>query len=344
MSDARTLPSTLEGWQLADGVAYIEDVQRSDGLVRWYPDGPADPWDHVESAMALTVGGRLDAAERAYRWLADNQLPDGSWWALYDGNEPGRSRKETHHTAYPAVGVHHHYRVTGDESFVRAMWPTVEAALEFALEFQTEAGEVLWATTGEERYQDALVAGCSSVYKSLAAGAALADVVDEPRPEWRRARARLGEAIRNRPDRFDRTWADKSRFAMYWFYPVLAGVVRDETAADRIDGVMDRFVEPGLGCRCVLDEPWVTVAETSELVMALVAINRRDRAMDVFDWLYRWMDDDGAYWTGYQFENETVWPEEKPTWTAAAAVLAADALGHLTPANDQFVDHAPEDG
>lgn len=343
MSDARTLPSTLEGWQLTDAVAYIESVQQPHGLVQWYPDGPADPWDHVESAMALTIGGRYRAAERAYRWLAESQLPDGSWWAMYNGDAPGESRKETHHTAYVAVGVHHHYRVTGDEAFVRELWPTVEAAIEFALSHQTETGEVQWATAADGTpYDDALVSGCSSIYKSLEAGAALGEVVDEPRPEWLAARARLGEAIRSRPGRFDRTWDDKSRFAMYWFYPVLCGVVRGATARDRLDGVIDRFVEAGLGCRCVVDEPWVTVAETSELVMALTATDRRREGRETFDWLYRWMADDGAYWTGYQFEDGEIWPQKKPTWTAGAAVLAADALGHLTPAHGYFSSHRAE--
>ena len=40
----------------------------------------------------------------------------------------------------------------------------------------------------------------------------------------------------------------------------------------RIDARWDEFVVPGLGIRCVDHRPWVTGAETCELVMALDAI------------------------------------------------------------------------
>ena len=39
------------------------------------------------------------------------------------------------------------------------------------------------------------------------------------------------------------------------------------------------FVEEGLGCRCVQEEPWVTVAESCELVMALLAAGDHARAV-----------------------------------------------------------------
>ncbi|MFB6172510.1 MAG: prenyltransferase [Haloarculaceae archaeon] len=343
MSDVRAPCSTLD--DLAGAVAYIERVQRESGLIPWEVDGPADPWDHVESAMALSAAGRREAAEAAYRWLADAQLDDGSWWAMYDATGAvSESQKETHRAAYAAVGVDHHYRVTGDESFVRDLWPTVEAAVEFALSHQAPTGEVYWAAHPDgSPHRDALVSSCSSIYKSLAAAVRLARVLDLDRERWLDARARVGEAVRSRPGRFDRTWEDKSRYSMHWFYPVLCGVVRGRTARDRLNARSDQFLVDGLGCRCVADEPWVTVAETAELVLALAAVGRRERAAEIFAWLDRWVDEDtGTYWTGYQFEDGEIWPEQRPTWTAGAAVLAADALGRLSPAHDYFTGPAPE--
>lgn len=339
--DSIDTAKTVGGWNLDPTVRYIASVQRSDGLVPWYESGPADPWDHVESAMGLTIGGRYDAAEAAYAWLARNQLEDGSWWAMYEGSTPANeAQKETHRTAYVAVGAWHHYLATGDRAFLERLWPTVEQALEFALDLQSPAGEIYWATDGGgEPYRDALVSGCSSIYKSLECGAAIATTLGRPRPDWLDARARLGEAIRSRSDRFDRTWESKDGFSMDWFYPVLCGVVTGSAARDRLRMDADRFVEPGIGCRCVAEEPWVTVAESAELVLALTAVDRDDRGAELFRWLGRWLDDDGAFWTGYQFENDAVWPEEKPTWTAGAALLAADALTHRTPAADLFRRH-----
>jgi hypothetical protein len=35
---------------------------------------------------------------------------------------------------------------------------------------------------------------------------------------------------------------------------------------------------------------------------------------------------DGSYWTGLVFDEGVRWPVERSSWTAAAVVLAADAL------------------
>lgn len=344
--------SALDDDRLEPLVEYIDSVQHGDGLIPWYPDGPADPWDHVESAMGLSIGGRHEAARAAYSWLAENQLDDGSWWASYgdDGDhegahDDGEPRKETHRTAYVAVGVWHHYCVTGDRAFLESHWDTVSDALEFALDHQSATGEIFWAVDRDgEVYEDALISGCASIYKSLECGAAMADEVGdvEVRDRWLSARADLGEAVRTRPDRFDRTWESKSRYAMDWFYPILCGVVSDDDARDRVDEGIDRFLEPGLGCLCVEDEPWVTVAESCELVVSLKAIDRPDRAREIYEWLFQWTDENGVFWTGYQFEDEEFWPGDRPTWTAGAALLAADALDSLTAADDLFLESHPE--
>ena len=59
---------------------------------------------------------------------------------------------------------------------------------------------------------------------------------------------------------------------MDWFYPVLAGVFQGEQGLERINARWHEFVEPGLGCRCENHQPWVTVAESCELTMALLSV------------------------------------------------------------------------
>ncbi len=39
---------------------------------------------------------------------------------------------------------------------------------------------------------------------------------------------------------------------------------------------------------------------------------------------------DGGYWMGWQFEEGVIWPFERPSWTAGAMVLAADAIQGLS--------------
>ncbi len=313
---------------LAHTADYIASVQLSSGAIPWFEGGIIDPWDHVESAMGLTVAGRTEAAEAAYQWLAARQHPDGFWLAAYEGDGVADgTRAETNFVAYVATGVWHHYLATGDDAFLRDLWPTVSAALDFVIALQARTGEIYWALdTRLGINKDALVTGCSSIYRSLDCGIAIAQALDRPHAHWYVARERLGSTLRQRPERFDRTWASKSRYSMDWFYPILAGVVAGEAAVARLDERWETFVADGVGCRCVSDQPWVTIAETCELVMATLAAGDRQRAADLFDLLPRYQAGDGSWWTGYVFTDDIMWPDERPTWTAGAILLAADAL------------------
>jgi hypothetical protein len=49
-------------------------------------------------------------------------------------------------------------------------------------------------------------------------------------------------------------------------------------------------------------------------------------------------DADGAYWTGWQFVNRAHFPAERSSWTAAAMILAADALAGATGGAGLFRD------
>lgn len=319
-------------------VDYIASVQSPDGAIAWYAGGPTDPWDHVEAAMGLTLGGRLAEARRAFRWLKHMQRADGSWLAAYQGNEVADgSRAESNFVAYIATGLWHYYLCTGDKGFLRELWPTLVRAMAFVLRLQSEHGEIYWCvdTTLGVR-EDALVTGCSSIYKSLECAIHVADTLGHDARAWRRARARLGHALRHRPERFDRTWAPKTRYSMDWFYPVLAGVEQGAAARRRLQARWHTFVEEGAGCRCVADEPWVTVAESCELTMALLAAGEYRQAAELFSWLHDYRDSDGGYWTGWVLRERVLWPPEKPTWTAAAVLLAADALTGYTRAANLF--------
>lgn len=325
---------------LQPAVDYIKRVQREDGCIHWFDGGFADPWDHTEAAMGLSIAGEYAAAEKAYRWLKNTQLEDGSWWMHYkDGEIHCDERRETNFIAYIATGVWHHYLITENYSFLCEMAPVVERAIRFVVGLQTEHGEIHWAVDTEGRpKRDALVTGCSSIYKSLECAINIFRTLGEPKPHWEKAREKLGDALRNKPERFDRTWESKARYSMDWFYPVLAGVFDKKQSLARINRRWDEFVEEGMGCRCVSDEPWVTVAESCELTMALLAAGDHARAVELYSWLHQWRDDEGVYWTGYQFVEDLLWPDEKPTWTAGAILLAADALTAHTPASRLFVE------
>jgi hypothetical protein len=239
-------------------------------------------------------------------------------------------------SAYLAVAVWHHWLVRRDPAFLSRCWPTVRRALDWVVSMQLPFGGVAWAqewTDGRPGrvHQDALLAASSSVYQSLRAGVSLAELLDDPQPEWELAGGRLGHALRRHRDLF----LDKSQFSMDWYYPVLGGAVRGPEAHELLASRWDEFVEPGLGIRCVAPNPWVTGAETCELVLALDAVGERDRALRLLGDMQHLRDAaTGGYWTGYVYPDEVVWPQELTTYTAAAVILAVDALAGGTPGAD----------
>ena len=318
----RDLPGVLTAAQLQQTVDAIAAAQHPTGALPW-PDGHTDPWDHVECAMALVLGGRLDEVDRAYAWLQRTQEPDGAWRTKYDGEAVLDATVDTNQVAYVAVGVWQHWTVVADRAFVDALWPTVQRALDLVVSTQLPGGQTAWCrdpagvVTG-----DALLTGSSSTYQALRCGIALAELVGDPQPGWEVAAGLLQHAVEGHPEVF----LDKARFSMDWYYPVLGGAVRGEAGAAMLDDRWDEFVVPGVGARCVADRPWVTGAETAELALSLLALGQHDRARRLLVDVQHLREADGSYWTGLVFDEGVRWPAERSSWTSAAIVLAADAL------------------
>ncbi|MFZ5847449.1 MAG: prenyltransferase [Actinomycetota bacterium] len=326
--DIPSLPGVLSADQVRRTAASIARAQEPSGAIPWYRGGRIDTWDHVECAMALLVGGEVEAAERAYTWLFETQRRDGSWPMRITAGRVEDAGADTNMVAYVAVGVWHHWLVRRDQAFVRRAWPVVRRALDRVVDLQLPFGGIAWGV-GELGVVDetALVTGSSSIFQALACGVALGELLDEPQPEWELAAGRLGHALREHEDRF----VPKPRYSMDWYYPILGGAVRGAEAEERVASRWDEFVVDGLGIRCVADRPWVTGAETCELVMALDALGEHDRACEQLAAMQHLRDPDGAYWTGYVFTDDARWPVECSTWTAAAVILAVDTLSGTTP-------------
>jgi hypothetical protein len=202
---------------------------------------------------------------------------------------------------------------------------------------QLPGGPIGWALRPDGSPDDAaLLTGSASLFQALRCGVALAALQGDPQPDWEVAVADLGTALRDRPEAF----ADRSRYSMDWYYPVLSGAVTGADAEDRLAAGWHRFVVPELGVRCVADRPWVTGAETCELALALAATGRPEDALEQLAAMQHLRADDGSYWTGLVFADGVRWPVERTTWTAAAVVLAADAVAGATPAAGLFADPA----
>ncbi len=329
-TDSPAVPGIVAAEDMAATVDAIARIQLPDGNIPWTPGRHTDPWNLVEAAMALDVGGRHVEAERAYEWLRTMQRPDGAWHAYYIGNDIKDPTLDTNITCYIANGALHHYLSTGDDRFLADFWPVVERAIDFSLDHQAPTGEIAWDVDLTKReWRGALLTGSSSIHASMRCAIVLAEHLGHERPDWELSLGSLAHAIEHRPEVF----LDKARWAMDWYYPVLGGVLRGEVAADQVRAAWRTFVVEGRGVRCVSDRPWITAAETCELALALDAIGERERAFRLFEWVQFLRADGGGYWTGANFEGGAfqrdgeLFPVEQPTWNSAAVVLAANALG-----------------
>ena len=330
------IPGVLTPAQCRQTAESIATIQLPSGEIPWSLAGHTDPWDHVECAMALTAAGLVDQARAAYEWSRTQQRSDGSWAIQYRRGVVEDANSDSNFCAYIATGVWHHVLITGDQEFAERMWPTVRDAIDFVLNLQAGTGEIYWAQGPAGVLREALLTGCASIYHSIRCALALADLLGEQQPEWEVAVGRLGHAITDHPDAF----TEKPKYSMDWYYPILTGAVRGATAHDRIAERWSDFVVDGLGIRCVDDRPWVTGAETCELVMALDAMGARDRALQQFEAMQHLREVDGSYWTGLVFSDGKRWPVERTTWTGAAMILAADSLSETTTGSGIFRDDA----
>jgi len=318
------VPGLLSQSEIADSAAHLASLQLRSGAVPWFVGGHCDPWNHVEAAMALTVTGYVDEAKAAYRWLADTQLGDGSWFNYYLGDQVKDSRLDTNVCAYVAAGLYHYLVATNDVDVCAALWPVVERAIDFVLAYQHDDGTIAWSLDSIGRRESyALLTGSSSIFHSLRCAVALAERLDVAKPEWELAAGRLGHAVAHHPGAF----APKNEFAMDWYYPIFSGALFGDAGLKRIDDGWERHVMDGYGVRCVSTSDWVTAAETAECVLALDALGQTGLALDLFSYTRRHRREDGAYWTGIAYPSEVTFPDRETTsYTAAAIILAADAL------------------
>ncbi|THB77943.1 MAG: phenyltransferase domain-containing protein [Desulfobacteraceae bacterium] len=319
---------------IASVAQLIASLQRPDGDIPWHVEGKTDPWDLVESIMGLNIGGYTQESYRAFEWLRARQNADGSWYSSYVNSVPKDRTSETHMAAYIAVGLLHTWLITRDKHLLEKMFPVMEKGIEFALSLQTDGGEIFWAKSPEGKTDPmSLLAGSSSIYMSLKCALAVARILGKTRPDWAHGFNKLEASLQNNIQIYN---ISKSRYSMYWFYPVLCGAITAEAGEQRIEKFWNKYMIEGQGARCVSDQPWVTIAETSELVLALTALGKMERAQIVFSWIVDRTFEDDTFWCGYTYPDMVIWPEEKISWTNAVVLMAADALYGITPASGLF--------
>ena len=324
--------AVLDARAIAATAASIEKVQLASGLIPWHEGGPADPWNHVEAAMALDTAGHHERARAAYRFLERAQRADGSFPAslLPEAASP-ESHVDTNAVAYLASGLFHHSLSSRDPSVAARSFGLVEAAIDYVLAQQRNDGAIAWSV-GPGADDSALLAASSAIYLSLGAALGLAGLLRVKRRSWAVAREQLRRAVTGGVAPF----LDKAEFAMDWYYPVLSGALGQCAGRQRLlDGKAAFVVADGVRCRS--DRRWVTTAETAECAIASLRVGDVALARALFSSLSDKRRESGGYLTGLVYPERSEFPAgEETSYSAAAVLLAADALAGGTATSTLF--------
>ena len=313
----------------------IKTNQLDSGAIPSNADLSHDPWDHIEAIMGLNFLNDKESSDLAFKWLKNNQNKDGSWYAKYFNNNPIELNKPTHFGPYISVAALHYYKIFSDKDKLLELWETIDSAINFSLNLQDSNGTIPWSVDKNNQIEnDFLLTGASSILKSLECAIAISKILDlDSNKKWTKAYKLLAYAIKNPKGLFDKT-IDRSRFSMDWYYPIISGVLSDSEKDKYIKKIYKDFYIEGIGVKCVVEEPWVTVAETSEFIVSLVISNEIEEAKKLLIEVMNISDLNDIPYMGWQYEENIFWPEEKPSWTAAALILAADSIYDFSSGSD----------
>ena len=318
----------------------IKTNQLDSGAIPSNADLSHDPWDHIEAIMGLNFLKDKESSDLAFKWLKNNQNKDGSWYAKYSNNDPIELNKPTHFGPYISVAALHYFKIFSDKDKLFELWETIKSAIDFSIDLQNPNGTIPWSIDkNNEIENDFLLTGSSSILKSLECAIAISKILDlDSNEKWTKAYESLAYAVRNPEGLFDKK-TDRSRFSMDSYYPIISGVLLDYEKEKYIKKIFKDFYVEGIGVKCVVDEPWVTVAETSEFIISLVISNELEEAKKILVEVMNISDSNDIPYMGWQYVENIFWPEEKPSWTAAALILAADSIFDFSPGSDILKDN-----
>jgi uncharacterized protein (DUF608 family) len=317
---------------------YIKSTQLKSGAIPSDDNQNHDPWDHIESILGLNFSKELNSSKLAFTWLINNQNSDGSWFSKYDDETPIEKNKPTHFGPYIALAALHFYKIFDDKEYLRELWPAINSAVNFSINLQNANGTIPWSIDSDGLVEeDYLLTGSSSILKSIECAIAIAKILDNKSNinKWTQSYHLLADAIRNPESKFD-LLKDRKSFSMDWYYPIISGCLSESEKLFYIDKIFKDFYVKDIGVKCVVHEPWITVAETSEFIISLVIAERRKDAQKLLIDVLNISDETGIPYMGWQYKENIFWPDEKPSWTSSALIIAADTIFNFSNAANLF--------
>ena len=290
---------------------WIISNQSSSGAIFWDEKGKCDPWDHCECLIALAIYEEWEHFWRGVNWFITNLNEDGLIYAEFQNEKPSKLHYESHHAPYIIMPLIQASLIDKEQNYKKILTNEqllkLENIFEVLDDFKDEDGYFYWAKDSNGYSDNSLITASMSIFLSLVAK-------DKSFPKFNTEMWQ---------EKFNRDGVDRSRFSMDFYYPFLAGIKNNKK--EFLD-LLDNYYVKGLGVKCVAEEPWVTIAESSECVISALIHDNENIAKKIFNDIQQFQNKDGIFPTGYQYDMEIFWPEENSTWTNAAVIIAAHAL------------------
>ena len=290
---------------------WIISNQSSSGAIFWDEKGKCDPWDHCECLIALAIYEEWEHFWRGVNWFITNLNEDGLIYAEFQNEKPSKLHYESHHAPYIIMPLIQASLIDKEQDYKKILTNEqllkLENIFEVLDDFKDEDGYFYWAKDSNGYSDNSLITASMSIFLSLVAK-------DKSFPKFNTEMWQ---------EKFNRDGVDRSRFSMDFYYPFLAGIKNNKK--EFLD-LLDNYYVKGLGVKCVAEEPWVTIAESSECVISALIHDNENIAKQIFNDIQQFQNKDGIFPTGYQYNMEIFWPEENSTWTNAAVIIAAHAL------------------
>ena len=308
-------------------INWIEKNQSSSGMIYWDEKKKFDTWDHFECLTALAILGRKESFLKGLNWFLDNLSKDSQIFSLYKGEKVTHNYYELHHAIYFSVPLLQGFYIFEEIELLKKNFDPLKKIVEKTINSRDNYGFFYWAEKDGEFQDNSLISATSSIYLSLKASIEIYKFLKKDTKLLEDIIKSIEQQFTGDMSRFNRDGVDRSRFSMDAYYPYLAGINLDNQTL--LDSLSDFYV-PGMGIKCVKEEPWVTFAESSEAIISLIRVGEIEFAKKIMSEIENFKNKEGIFPTGYQFSEKIFWPDERSTWTNAAYIIAKDCLYDLT--------------
>ena len=256
--------------------------------------------------MALDVGGRHDEAARAYEWLRVDAEPRRLVARVLrrqrrEGPDARHERRLLpRHRRLAPLPLHRRHRVpratSGRSSSARS---TTRSATR-PRPARSRGAPTTPPTARCSPARRASTSACAARSRSPS-GSVTTAPTGSCRSARSPSRSRTGPSASS--TRVAGRWTGTTRSS------AACSAARPRRCASPRSGT--RSSSTGRGVRCVSDQPWVTAAETCELVMALDAIGETERAHELFRWVQFLRHDDGALLVRHELRRRALRPARR---------------------------------